>query len=483
MPEEMNAYEAERAARIEANKERMRVLGLAKGGALRVGGLGESEAEYLDAPGAGPEVGARPKPRKGGKASATSKRAREPALPARSSRRLRGIDVSGEPSSAPVRVVSYAEQDTSARNDKRRGLAFPDPSSFPGSEVAAPFTLRSIGVTVHALGAVHRGAFAGRYWSSPGCLFHHAYPVGYVATKHHFGDSWRMTIEAGEVGPVFRVTNARTGRTFAGPSPTKPWTAVCESIKTRTRISGPLFFGFSDPITMRAIAQTYTNAELAACVAGDALPNDVGVGDTTEARSDLEALVFELRARVDGLGEHAAIALARTTKLYRETTSDANDVERDPNEARGRRLASVAELLSVAKADGGARVRLFLETDELVSESARRWPAWRARRAAHHRVAARDRRRYGRYYCVFGRRNGAAKKGSFGFERREEEDDDDEKRDEQQSLRIGSRRRREDAEDAHFGRRERASSGCGDPRLIRGDFSRAGSSSVVRTTW
>ena len=28
---------------------------------------------------------------------------------------------------------------------------------------------------------------------------------------------------------------------------------------------------------------------------------------------------------------------------------------------------------------GGARVRAFLETDELVSESARRWPAWRAR--------------------------------------------------------------------------------------------------------
>ena len=38
MPEEMNAYEAERAARIDANKERMRALGLAKGGALRVGG-------------------------------------------------------------------------------------------------------------------------------------------------------------------------------------------------------------------------------------------------------------------------------------------------------------------------------------------------------------------------------------------------------------------------------------------------------------
>ena len=81
MPEEMNAYEAERAARIEANRERMRALGLAEGGALRVGGLGESEAEYLDAPGAGLALGARPKPRKVGKASSAGKRAREPAAP------------------------------------------------------------------------------------------------------------------------------------------------------------------------------------------------------------------------------------------------------------------------------------------------------------------------------------------------------------------------------------------------------------------
>ena len=362
MPEEMNAYEAERAARIDANKERMRALGLAKGGALRVGGLGESEADYLDAPGAGPALGARPKPRKGGKTSAASKRAREPAAPARASRRLRGIDVSGEPSATPVRAVSYAEQASDTTQHKRRGLAFPDPASFPGSEIAAPFTLRSIGVTVHALGDVHRGAFAGRYWSSPGCLFHHAYPVGYVATKHHFGQPWRMTIEAGEVGPVFRVTNERTNRTFAGPSPTKPWTAVCESIKTRTRISGPLFFGFSDPVTVRALAAKYTKREIAACVSGDAPPERA-------AGSELESLVFELRARVDGLGEHAAIALARTTTLVRP----------DGREHAGARAASLAELAASAAADGGARLRAFLETDEMVSESARRWPAWRAR--------------------------------------------------------------------------------------------------------
>lgn len=39
------------------------------------------------------------------------------------------------------------------------------------------------GVTVWELGAVLRGAWAQRYWSSPACLYHHAYPVGYRATK------------------------------------------------------------------------------------------------------------------------------------------------------------------------------------------------------------------------------------------------------------------------------------------------------------
>lgn len=39
------------------------------------------------------------------------------------------------------------------------------------------------GVTVWELGQLHRGAWAHQYWSSPGCLYHHAYPVGYRATK------------------------------------------------------------------------------------------------------------------------------------------------------------------------------------------------------------------------------------------------------------------------------------------------------------
>ena len=43
-----------------------------------------------------------------------------------------------------------------------------------------------------------------------------------------------------------QVRDTGSGEEFAGTSPTHPWTAVCLSKRLGTRISGPLFFGFSD---------------------------------------------------------------------------------------------------------------------------------------------------------------------------------------------------------------------------------------------
>lgn len=69
---------------------------------------------------------------------------------------------------------------------------------------AAP-SLNGSGVTVWDLGCIHRAAWADRYWSSPGCLYHHAYPVGYRASKTVFGREYEMSIGLGEAGPVFKV--------------------------------------------------------------------------------------------------------------------------------------------------------------------------------------------------------------------------------------------------------------------------------------
>ncbi len=63
-----------------------------------------------------------------------------------------------------------------------------------------------------------------------------------------------------------QVTDEKSGVVFSGPSPTKPWTDVCLAHKTGQRISGPLFFGFSDIVTQRAIAALYTPQELQAAL-------------------------------------------------------------------------------------------------------------------------------------------------------------------------------------------------------------------------
>ncbi|KAF8938536.1 hypothetical protein BGZ47_008536 [Haplosporangium gracile] len=84
-------------------------------------------------------------------------------------------------------------------------------------------------------------------------LFKHPYPIGYRAEKFYFRERYMMYIKEGPEGPIFIVESA-SGRVFEGSSPTLPWTKVCLASSSKgTRISGPLFFGFSDPITQKMI--------------------------------------------------------------------------------------------------------------------------------------------------------------------------------------------------------------------------------------
>lgn len=63
-----------------------------------------------------------------------------------------------------------------------------------------------------------------------------------------------------------QVIDQKSGVAFAGESPTKPWTDVCLAHRTGQRISGPLYFGFSDLVNQRAIAGLYTPLELQAAL-------------------------------------------------------------------------------------------------------------------------------------------------------------------------------------------------------------------------
>ncbi|KAJ3218414.1 hypothetical protein HDU67_005737 [Dinochytrium kinnereticum] len=117
--------------------------------------------------------------------------------------------------------------------------------------VAAPFTLASVKLTIWNLGQVlddvdRRPLF----WSQRGCRYRHQYPIGFHATKTQFGRDWIMTIEDGkEDGPVFKV-ESNDGHVFTGSSPTRPWTDICIQLygkQSKTRVSGPFQFGFTDP--------------------------------------------------------------------------------------------------------------------------------------------------------------------------------------------------------------------------------------------
>jgi hypothetical protein len=176
---------------------------------------------------------------------------------------------------------------------------------------------------------------------------------GTRAPQTHFGRSYTMRIVAGAAGPRFRVTDDGSGASFEGESPTKPWTAVCVSKGLGTRISGPLFFGFSDVMTMRALSSLYTPAELAAARAG---------GGTVASRAPTpeERAAAEF-CGVEGLGDVTALALAQTRALT----------------PGGARLASLAALVAVARADEGAALTRFLLHSEEIADATRRWPLWR----------------------------------------------------------------------------------------------------------
>ncbi|KAK9830044.1 hypothetical protein WJX72_009379 [[Myrmecia] bisecta] len=338
---EVNPYEAERAARIAANQLKLQQLG-----------LDTAVARFRSLTG-GVEVPAHyGQPRKRQK-KAQPQVATEVLEASRQSRRIRGAAaLTSEDIKQLPEVQAASTQGSSALGCTRTGRPRSQ-LTVPPYPIVAPFTLRSIDVTVWELGSVYRGPWAQRYWSSSGCLFHHAYPVGYRASKVQFGRTFGMAIEAGPQGPIFKVTDQITGVTYSGTSPTKPWTDVCLAQRTGQRISGPLYFGFSDLVTQQAIAALYTPAELEAATQGERLGNAELTSEERAAKEFME---------VDGIGETTAMVLALTFALG------------------GRQHTTLQSLKGWAKeGDNAISLQHFLLHSPEMPEATRRWPAWRHR--------------------------------------------------------------------------------------------------------
>ncbi|KAG0301470.1 hypothetical protein BGZ98_008332 [Dissophora globulifera] len=152
----------------------------------------------------------------------------------------------------PDQLGSYSKR--SRWKGRKQTTGYTVESDIPCSGV--PLTLGSIATTIWEIGKLYTGKENMlKYWSGKGSLFRHPYPVGYKAEKFHFRERYTMEIREGPDGPLFIVESA-SGKVFEGTSPTLPWTKAClASYSKGTRISGPLFFGFSDPITQKMIEE------------------------------------------------------------------------------------------------------------------------------------------------------------------------------------------------------------------------------------
>ncbi|ORX54022.1 hypothetical protein DM01DRAFT_1335871, partial [Hesseltinella vesiculosa] len=241
-------YEAHRQRQIEQNRQLLRELGLAKDNDDASPPLALLEIPKTEAPNI-------LMPKKKNKYTG-SKAATRISLPTseRKSRRLRGE----QPDDTVELQDLLDEQDRirqAAMEAKLKRQRDEDAQILPDN-VSVPLTLTSIGTTIWELGKLYTGDDRKKYWSSHGCRYKHPYPIGFRATKSHFGNNYTMTISEGKPGegPVFSVRVNESQTTFEGPTPTAPWTDACKRSNSQgTRVSGPLFYGFSDLLTMHLI--------------------------------------------------------------------------------------------------------------------------------------------------------------------------------------------------------------------------------------
>ncbi|KAG0330082.1 hypothetical protein BG000_011836 [Podila horticola] len=201
----------------------------------------------------------------------------------RSSKRIRGepakvyqVDIDALESGVRGMISDDSEDDEDGEYGKRPSKVGTEPPPQPGTyarvmwkgrkqtngftiltdipDAGCPMTLGSISTTIWELGKIYTGKENRlKYWSGKGSNFRHPYPIGFRAEKFHFRERYTMHIKEGPQGPIF-IVESETGKVFEGASPTHPWTQAClASYSKGTRISGPLFFGFSDPITQKMI--------------------------------------------------------------------------------------------------------------------------------------------------------------------------------------------------------------------------------------
>eukprot|EP00761_Pharyngomonas_kirbyi_P013454 gb/GECH01013483.1/.p1 GENE.gb/GECH01013483.1/~~gb/GECH01013483.1/.p1 ORF type:complete len:1109 (+),score=258.13 gb/GECH01013483.1/:1-3327(+) len=131
-----------------------------------------------------------------------------------------------------------------------------------GRSIRLPLHLKNNTIEVKNLGYRYTGIHEEKYWRKLKGVRSHPFPVGYSAIRKWGGSDYQMKVIEGRQGPIFEVIDLENNYSYKGNSCTKPWTELCKQKKNKTRISGPLWFGFTDETLIRILKSLPTKEKL-----------------------------------------------------------------------------------------------------------------------------------------------------------------------------------------------------------------------------
>ncbi|XP_019074824.1 uncharacterized protein LOC100268093 isoform X3 [Vitis vinifera] len=134
--------------------------------------------------------------------------------------------------------------------------------------MAKPKEEKSDDLEITSIGALHKGPWDKKYWSSSRGKDRYPYPVGYQALRTHNGIRYKMEIHEGPKGPLFVIISA-DGILCSGQTPDIAWEIFqkkgCPRLKTlhgkrlSCKIDGVEFFGFRNPFVQRLLRELVAN--------------------------------------------------------------------------------------------------------------------------------------------------------------------------------------------------------------------------------
>ncbi|KAJ4961074.1 hypothetical protein NE237_020984 [Protea cynaroides] len=124
------------------------------------------------------------------------------------------------------------------------------------------------GLEIISVGALYKGPWDKKYWSSSRGKDRYPYPIGYHAVRIHIGSIYKLEIHEGLKGPLFMITST-DGHSCSGQTPEIAWerfqkkngprVKMWHGKRSSCKIDAVELFGFKNPFVQRLLREIVAN--------------------------------------------------------------------------------------------------------------------------------------------------------------------------------------------------------------------------------